>query len=541
MHKPAAANSNFTNAQVRFNPQMWLTCEGVSEIICLQATHIRHRDIGAGTELTYPLVGSWRQKLPLQGKQQDGGDSLHHQLLSQSVTLITGEDWRRTAPDTFLPRGPRKHKLTRQLNEGTARCSEEPDQRDWFLSMPDDMAKPLIRERGSRLLEASQTEPGSPLVVVGSRSPKRSAALFPEEVEVASQLEAASQADLLFVALFPEHYSTLVELKQALGGKVLVDVSNGARLCQDGPSNAEQLADMFPESHVVKGFNTVSAWALQNGPRDGSRQVFLCSDSSSAKSSVSQLCRRMGFVPVDMGLLSSSLQIENMPLHLFPLGKSQSVVFCPLCIILPVQLHPGRGASLLYIRQKHFYKMPIELVNVTLPCVALLMLTLVYVPGLCAAFFSCGGARSTSVSRTFWTNGLEDGVVRVCGDHVHRLLSLLAVTSLPSVANTVNWREFSFIQSTLGHCALFTSTLHTCLYGWTRAFDPGQYRFYLPPTFLLVVIFPVSFFILRSLLFLPCVALRLRKIRRGWEKSRHIRFTLPDADCRNGLEDVSHV
>lgn len=26
------------------------------------------------------------------------------------------------------------------------------------------------------------------------------------------------------------------------------------------------------------------------------------------------------------------------------------------------------------------------------------------------------------------------------------LLSLLAVTSLPSVANAVNWREFSFIQ-----------------------------------------------------------------------------------------------
>lgn len=26
------------------------------------------------------------------------------------------------------------------------------------------------------------------------------------------------------------------------------------------------------------------------------------------------------------------------------------------------------------------------------------------------------------------------------------LLSLLAITSLPSVANTVNWREFSFVQ-----------------------------------------------------------------------------------------------
>lgn len=38
------------------------------------------------------------------------------------------------------------------------------------------------------------------------------------------------------------------------------------------------------------------------------------------------------------------------------------------------------------------------------------------------------------------------------------LLSLLAVTSLPSVANAVNWREFSFIQvrkhTQTGGCAL---------------------------------------------------------------------------------------
>lgn len=121
------------------------------------------------------------------------------------------------------------------------------------------------------------------------------------------------------------------------------------------------------------------------------------------------------------------------------------------------------------------------------------------------------------------------------------LLSLLAVTSLPSVSNTVNWREFSFIQSSLGHCALFMCTLHTCLYGWSRAFDPAQYRFYLPPPFLLVAPLPACLLLLRSLLLLPCVALRLGKIRRGWEKSRHIRFTLPDEDCRNGLEDVSQV
>lgn len=88
-------------------------------------------------------------------------------------------------------------------------------------------------------------------------------------------MEAVSQADLVIVAVYPEHHSTLAPLKAALAGKTLVDVSNGLRLSRDGPSNAELMADMFPESCVVKGFNTVSAWTLQTGPRDGSRQVGL--------------------------------------------------------------------------------------------------------------------------------------------------------------------------------------------------------------------------------------------------------------------------
>lgn len=91
--------------------------------------------------------------------------------------------------------------------------------------------------------------------------------------QVTSQMEAANQADLLFVAVYPEHHSTLVHLKPALAGKTLVDVSNGLQIKQEGPSNAQQLADLFSESYVVKGFNTISAWTLQAGPRDGSRQV----------------------------------------------------------------------------------------------------------------------------------------------------------------------------------------------------------------------------------------------------------------------------
>ncbi|XP_054864394.1 metalloreductase STEAP3 isoform X1 [Amphiprion ocellaris] len=491
--------------------------------------------------------------------------------------------------------------------------------------MPDEMSRPLIRGRGggggSRHLEASVSEPGAPVigilgtgdfsrslarrlvasgyqVVVGSRIPKRSVALFPEEAEVTSQMEAANQADLVFVAVFPEHYSTLVELKPALAGKILVDVSNGLQINREGPSIAEQLADLFPESFVVKGFNTISAWALQVGPRDGSRQVFLCSDSQKAKSSVMQLCHRMGFIPIDMGLLSSAVEIENLPLYLFPSWRIP--VLCTLSLFIFFYLYNFLHDVLqpfVTAGKSAFYKMPIETVNVTLPSVALVMLALVYLPGLCAAFlqlwwgtkykrfpnwldqwltrrkqfglcsFLCAvlhaiyslclpmrkSAHYKLIDVVFkqvkdgnevsWD---DDAVWRMelylsAGIMALGLLSLLAVTSLPSVANTINWREFSFIQSTLGYCALFMATVHTLLFSWDRAFDPARYHFYLPPTFVLVLILPLMVLLGRLALFVPCVASRLRQIRRGWEKSRHIRFILPDDDCRNGLEDVSNV
>lgn len=97
------------------------------------------------------------------------------------------------------------------------------------------------------------------------------------------------------------------------------------------------------------------------------------------------------------------------------------------------------------------------------------------------------------------------------------------------------------LQSTLGYCALATATLHTLLYGWDRAFDASQYSFNLPPTFVLVLMLPSAVLLGRLALLLPCVALRLARIRRGWEKSRHIRFMLPEDDCRNGVVATSNV
>lgn len=82
-----------------------------------------------------------------------------------------------------------------------------------------------------------------------------------------------------------------------------------------------------------------------------------------------------------------------------------------------------------------------------------------------------------------------------------------------------------FLKSTLGYVALLISTFHVLIYGWKRAFEEEYYRFYTPPNFVLALVLP-SIVILGKIIFLlPCVSRKLRRIRRGWEKSHAIEET----------------
>ncbi|PKU29823.1 metalloreductase steap3 isoform x1 [Limosa lapponica baueri] len=184
-------------------------------------------------------------------------------------------------------------------------------------------------------------------VVVGSRNPKRKAGLFPSAAEVTFQAEAVKKTDVIFVAVFREHYSTLCDLADVLAGKILVDVSNNTEINHHKESNAEYLASLFPASTVVKGFNVVSAWTLQSGARDGNKQVLSSSDK--------------GQIPT----VSAAEAVE----------KKMNIWV-----------------------EEEVWRMEIY---------------------------------------------ISVGIIAL------GLLSLLAITSLPSIANSLNWREFSFIQVTL--------------------------------------------------------------------------------------------
>ena len=79
----------------------------------------------------------------------------------------------------------------------------------------------------------------------------------------------------------------------------------------------------------MKGFNVVSAWALQLGPKDASWQVYRCSNNIQARQQVIELAGQLNLIPIDLGSLSSAREIENLPLRLFPLWRGPVVVAWP--------------------------------------------------------------------------------------------------------------------------------------------------------------------------------------------------------------------
>ncbi|KAB0379519.1 hypothetical protein FD755_007303 [Muntiacus reevesi] len=438
----------------------------------------------------------------------------------------------------------------------------------------------FARSLASRLLGSGFS------VVVGSRNPKRVAGLFPSAARVTFQEEAVGSPEVIFVAMFREHYSTLCGLSDQLAGKILVDVSNPTEWehLQHHESNAEYLASLFPTCAVVKAFNVISAWTLQSGPRDGNRQVPICSDRPEAKHTVLEMVRAMGFTPVDMGSLASAREVEAMPLRLFPGWKVPALLALGLFIFF-YAYNFVRDVLEPYVQEgkNKFYKLPVFVVNTTLPCVAYVLLSLVYLPGVLAAAlqlrrgtkyqrfpdwldhwlqhrkqigllsFFCAALHAIyslclPLRRSHRYDLVNLAVKQVLTNKSHLwneeevwrmeiyvslgvlalgMLSLLAVTSLPSIANSLNWREFSFVQSTLGFVALVLSTLHTLTYGWTRAFEESRYKFFLPPTFTLTLLVPCVVILAKGLFLLPCVGRRLTKIRRGWEKDGSVRLTLP--------------
>ncbi|XP_003475025.1 metalloreductase STEAP4 isoform X1 [Cavia porcellus] len=412
-------------------------------------------------------------------------------------------------------------------------------------------------------------------VVYGSRNPQMSS-LLPSGAEVLSYPEAAQKSDIIIVAIHRDHYNFFIDLTEVLNGKILVDVSNNLKINQYPESNAEYLAQLVPGAHVVKAFNTISAWALQSGALDASRQVFVCGNDTNAKHRVMDIVRTLGLTPLDRGALVAAKEIENYPLQLFPMWRFPLCLSAMLCIffffycVIRDIIYPY-----VYKKEDNTFRLAISIPNRVFPITALVLLALVYLPGVIAAILqlyrgtkyfrfpdwldhwmlcrkqlglvALGFAflhviytlvipiryyvrwRLRNITVTQAINKKDDpfsiSLAWLSDSYVSLgilgffLFLLLGITSLPSVSNMVNWREFRFVQSKLGYLTLTLCTAHTLVYGGKRFLTPSALRWYLPSAYILALIAPCTVLVVKFILIMPCIDKTLTRIRQGWEKN----------------------
>lgn len=122
-------------------------------------------------------------------------------------------------------------------------------------------------------------------------------------VKVATFAEAAGPAQLVIEAISGDGaLEILKSIKDQIGGKILVDISNPLDFSHGSPpslfvSNTDSLAERIqkalPDAKVVKAFNTTNA-AVQTEPQavgGGDHHLFIAGDDAEAKAEVTKIAK----------------------------------------------------------------------------------------------------------------------------------------------------------------------------------------------------------------------------------------------------------
>jgi len=253
-----------------------------------------------------------------------------------------------------------------------------------------------------RALAGRLAQSGCRVTIASRDGGARNGDLIPVGVGI-SGLEGVAAADIVIVAIPFDHYSSLPAA--LLEGKIVVDVSNRATVRRTSElSQAEQLARLLPGSKVVKSFNVLSAYSLENGGLQGSKQVYVAGDDKEAREAVMGLIRAAGFSPVDTGLLVSARKIEDIPVSVFQQWRAPFYIHLAIFIFLyafwfaraqicwPITW-AGDGPFLWHL----WNNIPMDNVNKTLAVHSLTTLALCYLPGVLAGWIQI--FRGTKYSR----------------------------------------------------------------------------------------------------------------------------------------------
>jgi len=139
--------------------------------------------------------------------------------------------------------------------------------------------------------------------------------------------DAAEWADVLIMALpFAAVGEVAHMIEPVTAGKPIVDVTNA--LNEEAglavgftTSGGEELQKKLPRAHVVKALNTVFAGLMETGQVDGQPlTAFVAGDDDTARSTVMELAREVGFDAVNAGALKNARLLEPLGVLNIQLG-----------------------------------------------------------------------------------------------------------------------------------------------------------------------------------------------------------------------------
>lgn len=410
-------------------------------------------------------------------------------------------------------------------------------------------------------------------VLIGSRNPENRKYL---NFEITTIPDCISRSSIIFIAIHAEHYtnaliSPLEHNVTLFDGKILIDVSNQSekKSKEDDISNAERLQVAIPKAYVVKAFNTVSSFRMESTTSGEARSFAVASDYPEARDKVMMLAREMTFEPYNGGSLRIARELESYTNQLFPLWRGPVIT-----ALVVISIWLTYTLSTKFINTKMSWnQLFLTITNKVLCVSAITMLALVYMPSNLACLFQLiYGTKETRfpvwldkwllsrkqlglltfaiavfhaiitlvlISPAYYSSWFHPSTVKaltvnnettftvhfgvmtwkgelasLMGILTLLSMSLLALSSIPALGNLLNWREWRFIQSTLGTFTLLLAIGHVLAMATPRWVQLGFVKSLTTVGFL-CVFFPVITILIKFFFCLPCLSRRIARIRRG--------------------------
>ena len=325
--------------------------------------------------------------------------------------------------------------------------------------------------------------------------------------------EVGIKSDIIVLAVPGHCYDSFSrEFICSLDEKIVVDVSNATSISD--PCYAEKLAEVLRNSTIVKAFNTLSSWSLQYNIYGASRKTFVCGDNKEACCAISQLARDIGLTPQDIGSLSAARLLEKKALKLFPEWKFAFILTVISLLVTTAYFYLRYAIYVDFSKLGLYVFMPIA--NGVTGCMVLSLLAFVYLPGslvgilqltkgsqynmlpnwldrwlrarkqigLFALLFASVHACFSLIllSSEYYSGMFEKHKIKgtsqllyhrfrwnaevslLCATLSLTVLTIQGVSSMPTVSQSMSWREWDFIQSKLGYAGLLFGFFHVVFY-----------------------------------------------------------------------------